>query len=64
MHICTQKLNYVTNKHMFGGTNIATYICMYIHAYIHNYTIENLRLFTHNLRIYNRYIWSDQNATQ
>ena len=26
MHMGTQKLNYVTNKHMFGGTNIATYI--------------------------------------
>ena len=60
MHIRTQKPNYVTNKHMFGDC----YIHVYVPTYIHSCTIENLKLFTHNLRMYNWYIWSNQNATQ
>ena len=62
MHMRTQKLDYVTNTHMFGVTNITIY--MYVCTYIHSCTMEQLNLFTHNLRIYNQYIWSNQNATQ
>ena len=60
MHMRTHKFNYVTNTHMFGGTNMSIYIC----TYIHSYTMEKLNVFTHNLRMYNQYIWSDQNVTQ